>query len=173
MLKNVICSSYLQNITTMRKIILLVCLAFLFSCKSKHPKTTTVKTPEKPSNLVKPEEVEAIKKDRAYDIGKRLLESCNTSRFKAFSTAEATDKVRQNATKEKISSICKKINQRNGRFLGINLIDITRNKKTKELIFRYNIDYEKKLFKRELSVTINEENKVSAITTKEVTVKPL
>jgi hypothetical protein len=159
----------------MRKIILLVCLALLFSCKSKKTTTTApvVKKPEKPSNLVKPEEVEAIKKDRAYDIGKRLLESCNTSRFRAFSSTEVTDKVRQNATKEKISTICKKINQRNGRFLGINLIDITRNKKTKELIFRYSIDYEKKLYKRELNVTINEENKVSAIATKEVTAKPL
>lgn len=158
----------------MRKILLLLCLALLFSCKSKKTATTpVVKAPEKPSNLVKPEDVEAIKKDRAYDIGKRLLESCNTSRFKAFSSAEATDKVRQNATKNKISTICKKINQRNGRFLGINLIDITRNKKTNELIFRYSIDYEKKLYKRELSVTVNAENKVSAIATKEVTTKPL
>ena len=151
----------------------LLCLAVLFSCKSKAPKTSSVKTTEKPSNLVKPEEVEALKKDRAYEIGKRLLESCNTSRFKAFSSYETTDKVRQNATKEKISSICKKINQRNGRFIGINLIDITRNKKTKELIFRYSIDYEKKLYKRELNVTINAENKVSAIATKEITAKPL
>lgn len=163
-----------QHNTTMRKVILLLCLALLFSCKSKKTSTTpVVKKPEKPSNLVKPEEVEEIKKDRAYDIGRRLLESCNTSRFKAFSSTEATDKVRNNATKEKISAICKKINQRNGRFLGINLIDITRNKKTKELIFRYNIDYEKKLYKRELNVTVNEENKVSAIATKEVTAKPL
>jgi hypothetical protein len=160
----------------MRKIMLLLCLALLFSCKSKKNSTTkpvTVKPTEKPSNLVKPEEVEAIKKDRAYDIGKRLLESCNTSRFKAFSSSEVTDKVRQNATKEKISTICKKINQRNGRFLGINLIDITRDKKTKDLIFRYNIDYEKKMYKRELKVTVNAENKVSAMSTKEVTAKPL
>lgn len=160
----------------MRKITLLICLALLFSCKSKKNDSTNpvaTKPVEKPSNLVKPEEVEEIKKDRAYDVGKRLLESCNTSRFKAFSATEATDKVRKNATKEKISAICKKINQRNGRFLGIKLIDITKNKKTKELVFRYSIDYEKKLYKRELNVTINEENKVSAIATKEVASKPL
>jgi len=158
----------------MRKLILLLCLAMLFSCKSKKPADKpVVKVPEKPSNLVNPEEVEGIKKNRAYDIGKRLLESCNTSRFKAFSSSEATDKVRQNATKEKISSICKKINQRNGRFLGINLINITKNKKTNELVFRYSIDYEKKLYKRELNVTVNAENKVSAIATKEITPKPM
>jgi hypothetical protein len=114
-----------------------------------------------------------VKKNRATDIGKRLLESCNTSRFKAFSTNEATDKVRQNATKDKISTICKKINQRNGRFLGINLIDITHNKLTDEYIFHYSIDYEKKLYKRELRVTVNKENQVSAIATREVTPKPM
>ena len=158
----------------MRKIMFLLCLALLFSCKSKKPNTNSpTKKPEKAGNLVKPEEVEAYKKDRAYDLGKRLLESCNTSRFKALSATEATDKVRQNATREKISNICKKINQRNGRFLGINLIDIARNKKTKELIFRYSIDYEKKLYKRELNVTLNAENKVSAIATKEIPIKSL
>ena len=55
--------------------------------------------------LVKTEEVEMVKKNRANDLGRRLLESCNTSRFKAFTANEATDKVRQNATKEKISNI--------------------------------------------------------------------
>lgn len=157
----------------MRKIIFFACLALLFSCKSKSPKNSDGKTVEKSVVLVKPEEVDPIKKDRAYDIGNRLLESCNTSRFKAFNSSEATDKVRQNATKDKISTICKKINQRNGRYLGISLIDISKNKKTDELIFRYNINYEKKMYKRELSVTVNNENKVSAITTKEITAKPL
>lgn len=123
--------------------------------------------------VVKPEEVEMVKKNRATDIGKRLLESCNTSRFKAFSTNEATDKVRQNATKDKISTICKKINQRNGRFLGIKLIDVMHNKLTDEYIFHYSIDYEKKLYKRDLKVTVNKENQVSAIATREVTPKPM
>eukprot|EP01136_Pigoraptor_vietnamica_P025463 Opistho-1_new@79522 len=131
----------------MRKIILLLCLAFVFSCKSKKAAgTTTPAVTEKPSNLVNPDDIEEATKDRAFDVGKRLLESCNTSKFKNFSSAEATDKVRQNATREKVSAICKKINQRNGRFINISLIDITHNKKTDELVFRYNINYEKKLY---------------------------
>ena len=131
----------------MKRIIIFCCIALLISCKSK----TTVKTPakitEKNISIVKPEEVEVVKKDRAYDIGTRLLESCNTSRFRVFSSTEATNKVRQNATREKVSAICKKINQRNGRFININLIEITRNKKLKEYTFHYNIKYEKKLYK--------------------------
>lgn len=160
----------------MRKIILFIGLAFLFSCKSKKDAasgTSAVKVPEKTIIVVKPEEVEVIKKDRAYDVGKRLLESCNTSKFKAFSATEATEKVRQNASREKISAICKKINQRNGRFNGINLKEITFNKKTNEHIFRYSIDYEKKMYKRELFVTVNADYRVSAVSTKEVPAKPM
>lgn len=160
----------------MRKIIFLICLAFLFSCKSKKSVINTtkpVKVNEKSIVLIKPEEIEIVKKDRAYSVGERLLESCNTSKFRAFGASEATEKVRQNATREKISAICKKINQRNGRFNGLDLIDISFNKKTKEHVFRYAIDYEKKLYKRELFVTVNAENRVSAISTKEVTKKPL
>lgn len=160
----------------MRKIIFLICLAFLFSCKSKKSVINTTKSekvPEKAIVIIKPEEIEPVKKDRASSVGERLLESCNTSKFKAFGASEATEKVRQNATREKISAICKKINQRNGRFNGIDLIDISFNKKTKEHVFRYAIDYEKKLYKRELFVTINAENRVSAISTKEVAKRPL
>lgn len=158
--------------------VLLICFASsltLVSCKSKKATAgkSTTKTAERHITVVKPEEVEEVKRERAYDIGKRLLESCNTSRFKTFNNAEATDKVRQNATREKISAICKKINQRNGRFLNINLIDIRFNKKTKEHVFRYNIGYEKKLYKRVLFVTVNAENQVSAISTKEVPTKPM
>ena len=159
----------------MKRIILLCFLLLLIACKSKSPNKTAAKSSakaiEKNSSIVKVEEVDAVKKDRAAAVGERLLESCNTSKFRAFSATEATDKVRQNATRDKISAICKKINQRNGRFNGINLIDITRNKKTKEYVFRYSINYEKKLYKRELNVTVNADNKVSAITTKEVTPK--
>ena len=150
----------------MQKIIFILFIALIFSCKSK--KAVTV---EKATVFIKLEDLNLTIKNRAYNLGKRLLESCNTSRFKAFSTSDATDKVIQNATPEKIAIICKKINQRNGRFLGLNLIDVLRNKATDEYIFRYSIVYEKKYFKRELKVTINNENKVSAISTQEINSK--
>ncbi|MDI9257147.1 MULTISPECIES: hypothetical protein [Flavobacterium] len=151
----------------MKRIIWVCVVLLLISCKSKNAAA------DKTISIVKPEEVELIKKNRAQDLGKRLLETCNTSRFKAFSSTEATEKVRQNANKEKIAAVCKKINQRNGRFLGINLIEITYNKLTDEHVFHYNINYEKKYFKRELYVTVNAENKVSAISTKEVAPTPM
>ena len=160
----------------MRKIFFAL-LFLTFGCKSK--KAITDKTVEDlPSKVeksivvVKPSEVEELKLNRAESLGNRLLEACNTSKFKVFSTVEATDKVIQNATPSKISSTCQKINFRNGKFLGLKLLEITHNQFTDEFLFRYAIDYEKKMFKRELFVTINTDNKVSSISTKEVKAKP-
>ena len=149
----------------MKRILILFCLISLFSCKSKKAENTAV--------LVESSKVESIKMNRAFDLGSRLLESCNTSRIKPFSKEEATDKVIQNATPDKISATCLKIRQRNGKFNFIKLIDITYLKLTDEYVFRYKIDYEKKYFMRELSVTVDKDDKVSAISTKEVKPKPM
>ena len=156
-------------------------ILFLASCKSKKAvsdvkddttKETIEETTKETVSVIKPTEVDKIKSDRAYDLGKRLLETCNTSKFKAFTKNEATDKVIANATAEKISNTCKKINQRNGKFLGLKLLDIKHDKILDEYTFRYDINYEKKLYKRELYVVVNAQNKVSAINTKEVKPTP-
>lgn len=156
-------------------------ILFLASCKSKkavsdvkddRTKETIEETTKETVTVIKPTEVDKIKSDRAYDLGKRLLETCNTSKFKAFTKNEATDKVIANATAEKISNTCKKINQRNGKFLGIKLLEVKHDKILDEYTFRYDINYEKKLYKRELYVVVNAQNKVSAINTKEVKPTP-
>jgi 5'-3' exonuclease len=146
-------------------------LLFLFvSCKSKTPKAIAEAATPKTERFEKValENILLFKKNRAYDLGKRLLETCNTSRFKSFTRAEATDKVIKNATVDKITKTCQKMLHRNGKFIDLNLIDITHDNETDGFIFRYEIKYEKKYFKRELSVTIDNEDKVSAITSKEI-----
>ncbi|NMH24709.1 hypothetical protein [Flavobacterium solisilvae] len=157
----------------MKKLMLFGLILFLASCKSKKA-VSDVKddTTKETVSVIKPTEVDKIKSDRAYDLGKRLLETCNTSKFKTFTKNEATDKVIANATAEKISNTCKKINQRNGKFLGIKLLEVKHDKILDEYTFRYDINYEKKLYKRELYVVVNAQNKVSAINTKEVKPTP-
>ena len=98
------------------RVFLIVCFASsltLVSCRSKKPVVNKIATTEN-ITLLKLTNTEIVKKKRAYDLGRRLLETCNVSKFRGFSDTEATDKVRKNATKEKISSVCKKINLRNG-----------------------------------------------------------
>ena len=145
--------------------IIIITLLFLLSCKSKKIEDSAV--------IVAPSNVENIKKNRAYELGTRLLETCNTSRFKPFTKEEATEKVIENATIDKVSATCQKIRLRNRKFNFIKLIDITYLTTSHEYVFRYEIDYEKKYFKRELRVVINKENKVCAISTKEIPKKPM
>ena len=155
-----------------KSIFFMVSILLLVSCKSKTPQTpeAIIKTRFETISFDK---VALTKKTRAYDLGKRLLETCNTSRFKAFSSTEATEKVIKNAKIEKITKTCQKIIHRNGRFIDMDLIEIIHDKETDDYVFRYDIKYEKKYFKRELKVTIDAQNKVSAINTKEVTKTPL
>ncbi|WP_298138070.1 hypothetical protein [Flavobacterium sp.] len=172
----------------MKKLLyIVIALTILASCKSKKvindssssPKKDEVKTAEKPidvkSRFVKMsfKEVNSQKVTRAYHLGKRLLETCNTSKFKPFTKEEATEKVIQNATVEKLSKACQKILFKNGKFIDIELIDIMNDTETNDLVFRYKIDYEKKYFQRELYITINSEGKVAGMKTKELPRKPL
>lgn len=162
----------------MKKISSLLLLALIISCKSKQPSTSEInknETVEVKSRFEKInlKEVNNQKLTRAYNLGKRLLETCNTSRFKVFSKEEATDKVIQNATVEKITKTCQKILMRNGKFIDLNLIDVTQDNETEDLFFRYKIEYEKKYFERELYITINSEGKVSEMKTKELPKKPM
>lgn len=78
----------------MKKVILLLSLIVLIGCKSKKPDTPIE---------VKPEEVKIMKlavakvdanlKTKAYELGKRILMTCNTSKFKPFNQSEATQSV--------------------------------------------------------------------------------
>lgn len=155
-----------------KAILFIISIVLLASCKSKTPKSA--EEIKKARFVTVPiEEVILVKKDRAYNLGKRLLETCNTSRFKAFSPSEATDKVIKNATVENITKTCQKMIHRNGKFVDLSLIEVVHDKETDDYVFRYDIKYEKKYFKRELKVTIDTQNKVSAINTKEVAKTPL
>jgi hypothetical protein len=147
----------------MKNTIIILSILLLISCKSKKPIVAVNRF-----KVVSKEAVDQEKQSRAYAIGKRLLSACNTSKFTPFSNTEATEKVIANATVEKISETCKKINFRNGKFNDLNLIEVLQDKETNDLIFRYDINFEKKLYKREIKITVNTENKVSEITTKEV-----
>lgn len=178
----------------MKKIILIVVLSLLFSCKTKAPTITnpnkedpkvvtdspidiikdeTVKTETAKFVVVSKSEVSASKTALSYSLGKRLLESCSTSNFKQFTTKEATEKVIQSTTIENVSTVCKKINIRNGKFKALTLLDITYDIENNSYQYRYNIEFEKKYFKRELFITINEEGKMSSLKTKEIIKGPM
>jgi hypothetical protein len=146
----------------MKKAILLFSLLLLIGCKSK----TIVNTP-------KPEEAKIIKlnlstvnpdqRNKAYDLGKRVLMTCNTSKFKPFNESEATISVIQNTTEEKLTKTCTKFRQFYGTFKDLELVEAYKNNIEQTTIFRYKALYTKKVANKELRVTMNEQNRVSSI----------
>jgi hypothetical protein len=162
----------------MKRLSLLIVLAFIVSCKTKNVITdaTLENFKKKKDNTVitvNPEVVEKAKIARAENLGLRVLKACNTSKFKVFTTEEATEKLIQKLTLEKISADCQKINFRNGKFLASQLQDISYNQNTDQYIFRYALEYEKDMYKRELFVILDSDNRVSSIFTKELKNKPM
>jgi len=144
----------------MRKtiVILILFTLVLNACKSKS------KVAEKPKiEIVDPTTVDKVKKDKAYSLGKRVLMTCNTSKFKPFNKNEATESVIKNTTLERLTSTCQKFRLKYGKFEDIKLAQVIHNMEDDSYIFRYKAEYQRKFTTKELRVTLNNENKVSAI----------
>jgi hypothetical protein len=146
----------------MKKIILIFAIVLFISCKSKKvvevPKPAEVKIAK-----LMLSEVSEPQKDKAYELGKRVLMTCNTSKFKPFNESEATASVIQNTTEQRLTKTCTKFRQFYGTFKDLQLVEIYKNYIDKTIIFRYKALYTKKVANKELRVSMNEENKVSAI----------
>ena len=142
-------------------IVLIFGLLVMAGCKSKK-KTVATPDPRK-STVVEKDKIDNVQKGKAYDAGKRILMTCNTSKFKPFNSTEATPTVIQNTTQERLTKTCLKFRLKYGDFRDIQLMEVLHNKSDKSNVYRFKALYEKKIANKELRVTMNEENKVSAI----------
>jgi hypothetical protein len=145
----------------MKKSIMILCIILLVGCKSK--KIDNNKPDEVTIVKLAVSEVDNLQKARAYDLGKRILQTCNTSKFKPFTTSEATQSVINNITLDKLSKTCRKYRQFYGDFIDIELEEIYVDKEDATTIFRYKALYTKKVANKELRVYMNQDNKVSGI----------
>lgn len=150
----------------MKKIIitLTILLVVTVGCKSKKP----VQAPEveevKIAQLAL-SEVSSMQKDKAYDLGKRILMTCNTSKFKPFTQSEATQSVINNMTLEKLSKTCSKYRQWYGNFQDLKLVQVYQNTNDQSMVFRFKALYTKKVANKELRVFMNNSNQLSGIKT--------
>lgn len=142
----------------MKKAGLIICLLLLIGCKSKTVNRDTEDLKIKP---VPTAEINANQQKKAYDLGKRVLETCNTSKFKPFNETEVTKSVMENTTEERLTKTCQRFRQYYGSFIDLKLDGVYRTKQ--EVIYRYHALYTKKVANKELRVFVNEDNLVSAI----------
>lgn len=142
---------------------LVCCLAVLAACKSKKTaKSTTPKTEVKTSKI-SPEKIDQTQLNLAYNLGRRVLLTCNTSKFKPFTDEEATAEVIRNTTEERLTKTCHNFRLKYGEFKDLQFIEVVRDKTNKLNIYRFKAGYEKKIANKELRVSVNEKNQVAAI----------
>jgi hypothetical protein len=168
----------------MKKITFILCLIILVACKSKRVtpikpakqvETLEVLEPlesEKPVNREEPKTekialsgVDLNLKKKAYELGKRMLMTCNTSKFKPYDESEATASVINNITEERLSKTCANYRQWYGTFKDLQLVEVFINNVDQITVFRYKALYTKKVANKELRVFMDDENKISSIKT--------
>ncbi|HJS01068.1 MAG TPA: hypothetical protein VJ780_09050 [Flavobacterium sp.] len=147
----------------MKKLIVILSLIVVVGCKSKKAHQAEPKA----SQIVKltTSQINSSQKNKAYQLGKRVLMTCNTSKFKPFTSSEATQSVINNITIEKLSKTCSKYRQWYGTFKDLELAEVYQNKKDETMIYRFKALYSKKVANKELRVFVNADNLVSAIKT--------
>ena len=104
-------------------------------------------------------------KDLSYDVAYRLLNSCNTSKLKKFTDLELTKKLLNKITLDYISAICVNNNEEYGKFVSLELKEVLTNENIKTNIYRYRIEYERKIQKKEMRIYIDKDGLVSVIKT--------
>jgi hypothetical protein len=149
----------------MKKVIIVCSLLLLIGCKTKKPDSKpVVEKSVPPTEMTKVEETE---EQKAYGLGKRILMTCNNKPFKPFTPDEATDKVIANSTPENVNKICVKYNLKYGLFKDLQFVEMVPNKTENTHVYRFKALFEYAEANKELRVTMNSENKASAISTKD------
>ncbi|WP_026728700.1 hypothetical protein [Flavobacterium denitrificans] len=142
----------------MKKAGLIICLLLLIGCKSK---TVSRDTDDLKIKKIATSEINSNQQKKAYELGKRVLETCNTSKFKPFNETEVTKSVMENTTEERLTKTCTRFRQYYGSFIDLKLDGVYKTKN--EVIYRYHALYSKKVANKELRVFVDENNLVSAI----------
>jgi hypothetical protein len=148
----------------MKKVIIIFCILALYSCKTKNVNGKLI---GKSVAVTEMNAEEATQKNKAYELGKRILLTCNTSKFKPFTKNEATDKVIANSSVKKVKEIGAKYSLKYGEFKDLEFVEMVPNKTDNTNIFRFKALFDYAKANKELRVTMNSENKASAITTKD------
>lgn len=154
---------YLKQ-TAMKKIVFIFALLLLIGCKSKNAATkTSAMTEIKPTVT----EVDLEQRDRITAIGKQILTTCNTSRFKPLTEKEATPDVIKNMTLSRLTKTCLKFRLKYGDFKDLKFVEAQQLKKEKLIVYRYKALYEKKIANKELRIAVNQNHQITAVKSKD------
>lgn len=149
----------------MKNAMILLAFCFLMACKSK--KDSVSKTESIKIERIADTEINEVQKDKTTALGNQILMTCNTSKFKPLTDKEATAEVRKNMTVDRLTKTCLKFKLKYGDFKELKFIEAYQTKTDKIIIYRFKALYEKKIANKELRITVNQNNQIAAIKSKD------
>lgn len=106
-------------------------------------------------------------KQKVYNFGKRIIETCKTRQFIQLSQREVTKSLSELSLAE-MQHACDILDKRNGKFIDMKLIEViddTFNSGSK--IYRYKANFERNDFENEVRIWLNIDGKFAGIIWKE------
>ena len=161
----------MRNVRTLSRLglILTFSLCLISSCGTrKSTQSTTASKPaiESPKAVkLAPNTWASTQEKKAYELGYRLLNACNTSRFKGYTSSEASPELIQSMSPAAIEQTCRKFNLRYGTFKNMALVEVWHNPKNETHVYRFKPAYSKKIAQKELRVIMDKTNKMVALST--------
>jgi hypothetical protein len=131
------------------------CLLFLFlSCKTTYRRVAISSISEN-------------EKQKVYNFGKRIVETCKTRQFVQLSLREVTKSLSE-LSLEEMQYACDVLDERNGKFIDMQLIEVIDDTFTGgSKIYRYKANFEKNDFVNEVRIWLNTDGKFAGIIWKE------
>jgi len=135
--------------------IITFCLLFLlFSCKTTYRRVDV-------------NSISETEKQKVYNFGKRIVETCKTRQFIQLSQREVTKSLSELSLAE-MQHACDVLDKRNGKFIDMKLIEVIDDTFTGgSKIYRYKANFEKNDFVNEVRIWLNTDGKFAGIIWKE------
>ncbi len=135
--------------------VLTFCLLFLlFSCKTTYRRLAL-------------NSISQSEKQKVYNFGKRIIESCKTRQFVQLSQREVTKSLSE-LSLEEMQHACDVLDKRNGKFIDMNLIEVIDDTYTStSKIYRYKANFERNDFVNEVRIWLGTDGKFQGIIWKE------
>ncbi|MDI1315861.1 hypothetical protein [Flavobacterium sp.] len=129
-------------------------LLLLLSCKTTYRRVSI-------------DSISKTEKQKVYNFGKRILETCKTRQFIQLSEKEATKGLAA-LSLEEMQHACDVVDKRNGKFINMNLVEVIDNTYSgNSKIYRYKANFERNDFVNEVRIWLGIDGKFQGIIWKE------
>ena len=129
-------------------------LLLLLSCKTTYRRVSI-------------DSISKTEKQKVYNFGKRILETCKTRQFIQLSEKEATKGLAA-LSLEEMQHACDVVDKRNGKFINMNLVEVIDNTYSENSkIYRYKANFERNDFVNEVRIWLGIDGKFQGIIWKE------